>query len=180
MAAAVRKSVPAKSEEAYRSIGEAARELGLQTHVLRYWEGKFPRHVKPLKRPDGRRLFRRADLDALSAIQLLVHRRGMTLKGAKALLDEQGVAAVLSGTARLVQAGDSAQPVHMMQNTVKAAFATPAGKEIRPADTFSAAPVEQPDATSAAEGSPERLRAMLAEMTDLKSRLDAARERKAA
>ncbi len=180
MAAAVSKSAPAKSDEAYRSIGEAARELGLQTHVLRYWESRFPRHVKPLKRPDGRRLFRRADLDALRAIQLLVHRRGMTLKGAKALLDEQGVAAVLSGQARLARSDDSPQPVHMMQDTVKAAFAAPAGNEIRPADTFGAAAVEQANGKSAGEGSPERLRAMLAEMTDLKSRLDAARERKAA
>ncbi|MEL8056085.1 MAG: MerR family transcriptional regulator, partial [Pseudomonadota bacterium] len=39
-----------KSADAYRSIGEAAGELGLQTHVLRYWETKFAKYVKPLKR----------------------------------------------------------------------------------------------------------------------------------
>ncbi|MFN3610249.1 MAG: MerR family transcriptional regulator, partial [Hyphomonas sp.] len=32
-----------KSADAYRSIGEAAAELGLETHVLRYWETRFPR-----------------------------------------------------------------------------------------------------------------------------------------
>ena len=78
-----------KSADAYRSIGEAADELGLQPHVLRYWEGKFTRHLKPLKRPDGRRMFRPEDIVALRAIQLLVHERGLTLKGAEQLLNEQ-------------------------------------------------------------------------------------------
>ena len=35
-----------KSADAYRSIGEAAEELGLQPHVLRYWETKFAKFVK--------------------------------------------------------------------------------------------------------------------------------------
>jgi len=93
-----------KSADALRSIGETAGELGLQTHVLRYWESKFPKHVKPIKRSDGRRMFRPQDVEALRAIQLLVHSRGLTLKGAKALLAEQGVSAVLSGEARLTVA----------------------------------------------------------------------------
>ena len=80
-----------KSSTAFRSIGEAAAELGLETHVLRYWESKFPRDVKPVKRSDGRRLFRPQDIDALRAIQILVHERGLTLKGAKSLLAEQGL-----------------------------------------------------------------------------------------
>jgi DNA-binding transcriptional MerR regulator len=96
-----------KSATAFRSIGEAAAELGLETHVLRYWESKFPRDVKPVKRADGRRLFRPQDLEALRAIQILVHERGMTLKGAKSILAEQGLAAVLSGAAKL---GTAASP----------------------------------------------------------------------
>ena len=88
-----------KSPDAYRSIGEAASEVGVQPHVLRYWEGKFPRQIKPVKRRDGRRMFRPADMDALRAIQLLVHELGMTLKGARGLLAEQGIDAVLSGSA---------------------------------------------------------------------------------
>ena len=71
-----------KSSAAFRSIGEAASELGLETHVLRYWETRFPKEVRPVKRPDGRRMFRPEDMDALRAIRALVHERGMTLKGA--------------------------------------------------------------------------------------------------
>ena len=153
-----------KSAEAYRSIGEAASELGLPTHVLRYWETKFPRHVRPVKRPDGRRMFRPQDLQGLRAIQTLVHHRGMTLKGAKALLAEQGVEAVLSGEARVVPVEEAARPpVHDMQDKVAEAFG---------ADT----PV-RPDLSSEQRG---RLEAMLTDLTDLKARLDAARLKKAA
>ena len=93
-----------KSADAYRSIGEAAEELGLQPHVLRYWEGKFKRHLKPMKRPDGRRMFRPEDMKALRAIQILVHKKGFTLKGAAQLLNEQGLEAVLCGEANVLAA----------------------------------------------------------------------------
>ena len=157
-----------KSAEAYRSIGEAAKELGLPTHVLRYWETRFPRQVRPVKRQDGRRLFRPEDLDGLRAIQTLVHRRGMTLKGAKSLLNEQGVDAVLNGHARLCAEVDDTcgLDVHAMQDRVREAFDAEISSD-------------RPLAVGAA-GTPERLRSVLAEMTDIKARLDAALERKAA
>lgn len=156
-----------KSAKAYRSIGEAAKELGLPTHVLRYWESKFPRHVRPVKRPDGRRMFRPADLDGLRAIQVLVHRRGMTLKGARQLLGEQGVQAVLSGEARLGIGDDAPRPeVLAMQDKVKVAF----GAERD----------EDPAISCGETGSAERLRQVLADMSDVKQRLDTARARKAA
>ncbi|MEM9573218.1 MAG: MerR family transcriptional regulator [Pseudomonadota bacterium] len=161
-----------KAADALRSIGEAAGELGLQAHVLRYWEGKFPRHVKPIKRTDGRRLFRPKDMEALRAIQILVHDRGMTLKGAKSLLQEQGVTTVLNGEARLLVARDAEgeanadSPARVLQRTVSEAFGSPVLEEnaLRPAAT----------------GSKERLRSILTEITDVKRRLDAKRSAEAA
>ena len=173
---AARKLRKEKAADALRSIGEAAGELGLQTHVLRYWEGKFPKHVKPIKRADGRRMFRPQDVEALRAIQLLVHKRGLTLKGAKSLLAEQGVQAVLSGDARLtvapveaeleaaVSAAAAPSPARDLQAQVSAAFNAPTPEPI-PAD---------------APGSSERLQSVLVEMTDLKRRLDALRAARAA
>lgn len=157
-----------KSADAYRSIGEAADELGLQPHVLRYWEGKFNKHLKPLKRPDGRRMFRPADMTALKAIQLLVHERGLTLKGAEQLLNEQGVDKVLAGQAILTVAGDdipaAESPARKLQESVKAAFeATDAG------DT----PI--PDSASRS-----RLEAMLSDLENIKQRLDSVRLARAA
>ncbi|MEO0983178.1 MAG: MerR family transcriptional regulator [Pseudomonadota bacterium] len=165
-----------KSAEAFRSIGEAASELGLQTHVLRYWEGKFPQLIRPIKRPDGRRMFRPADMEAMRAVQILVHERGLTLKGAKSLLGEQGVEAVLSGDVRLTSRPPAEtlegtapklteNPAHALQKSVKDAFSGPSdAAEARDLD---------PSAT-------KRLETVLGEITDLKRRLDAARLRKAA
>ena len=155
-----------KTADAFRSIGEAAKELGLQTHVLRYWESKFPQYIKPIKRRDGRRLFRAQDMSALRAIQMLVHKRGMTLKGAKALLREQGVETVLRGDARvLAAAADTASPAsspaRALQASVRAAYDS---------DTIS----------SAQSGSKSRLETVLVEIEDLKRRLDAVRTHKAA
>ena len=156
-----------KSVDAYRSIGEAAEELGLQPHVLRYWETKFTKFVKPLKRRDGRRMFRPDDMAALRAIQTLVHDQGMTLKGASKLLSEQGVERVLGGEARIVAPADSGDaiatpsPARDMQESVRKAF-------------------EASPATEPATGTSERLETILSDLTDLKARLDAARLRKAA
>ena len=38
-----------KSKAAFRTIAEVAEELGVATHVLRFWETKFPQ-IKPMKR----------------------------------------------------------------------------------------------------------------------------------
>jgi len=151
-----------KSATAFRSIGEAASELGVETHVIRYWESKFPREVRPVKRADGRRMFRPQDVDALRAIQLLVHGRGMTLKGAKALIAEQGMAAVLSGEATLgagAPAGTS--PARDLQDTVAKAFTPKPGAGLTDERRV-------------------RLEGALTELTDIKSRIDAALGRRAA
>ncbi|PKP82374.1 MAG: MerR family transcriptional regulator [Alphaproteobacteria bacterium HGW-Alphaproteobacteria-18] len=145
-----------KSADAYRSIGEAAAELGLETHVLRYWETRFPRQVNPVKRPDGRRLFRPQDIDALRAIRILVHERGMTLKGAKAVLVQQGVAAVLGGTATITP-DVAASPARALQETLARAYS---------------------DVPTDPEARRERLNETLNELSDLKSRLAALRARR--
>ena len=46
-----------KSKAAFRTIAEVADELGVATHVLRFWETKFPQ-IKPMKRSGGRRYYR--------------------------------------------------------------------------------------------------------------------------
>ena len=172
-----------KSNDALRSIGEAAKLLGLQTHVLRYWETKFPKHVKPIKRSDGRRLFRPKDIDGLRAIQMLVHEGGMTLKGAKAILTEQGVAAVLGGEARLGNITPSAIEVDMTPQAAPIAQPSPA-RDLQQAvsNAFGAELSQDETATSTpdATGSTERLQSVLVEMTDLKRRLDAMRTTRAA
>ncbi len=79
-----------KSVDAFRTISEVAKELGLATHVLRFWESKFPQ-IKPLKRAGGRRYYRPEDVILLRRLQELLHDEGYTIKGVQKLLREEGV-----------------------------------------------------------------------------------------
>ncbi len=74
-----------KSAEAFRTISEAAGELKLPQHVLRFWETKFP-HIRPLKRGGGRRYYRPEDLLLLRRIRDLLYDDGYTIKGVQKLL----------------------------------------------------------------------------------------------
>ena len=74
-----------KSAEAFRTISEAATELDLPQHVLRFWETKFS-HIRPLKRGGGRRYYRPEDLLLLRRIRDLLYDDGYTIKGAQKLL----------------------------------------------------------------------------------------------
>lgn len=75
-----------KSPEAFKTISEAAEELGVEQHVLRFWETKFPQ-IKPLKRRGGRRYYRPEDMEVLHRIRHLLYQQGFTIKGAKKALN---------------------------------------------------------------------------------------------
>ena len=82
-----------KSADAFRTISEVADWLGVQTHVLRFWESKFTQ-VKPVKRAGGRRYYRPADMQLIGGIQKLLHEDGLTIKGVQKILREKGMAHV--------------------------------------------------------------------------------------
>ncbi len=76
-----------KSAAAFRTTSEVADELRLPTHVLRFWETKFPQ-VKPLKRGGGRRYYRPQDVDLLRRIRQCLYQEGYTIRGVQKLLRE--------------------------------------------------------------------------------------------
>jgi DNA-binding transcriptional MerR regulator len=84
-----------KSPDAFRTISEVADWLGVPTHVLRFWESRFPQ-VKPVKRAGGRRYYRPADMVLLGGIKRLLHDDGMTIRGVQKMLREEGVRHVSS------------------------------------------------------------------------------------
>ena len=95
----------AKGPNAFRTISEAAEELGVPQHVLRFWETKFS-FSRPMKRAGGRRFYRPQDIAVLSGVRALLHAEGYTIKGVQKLHREQG-------TKRLVAAGqgEAAPPI---------------------------------------------------------------------
>jgi DNA-binding transcriptional MerR regulator len=104
----------AKSADAFRTISEVADWLGVQTHVLRFWESKFTQ-VKPVKRAGGRRYYRPADMQILGGIQKLLYEDGLTIKGVQKILREKGMAHV-SALSPAVDGSESDLPVAMPEN----------------------------------------------------------------
>lgn len=80
----------AKGPEAFRTISEAADELHVPQHVLRFWETKFS-FIKPMKRAGGRRFYRPADIAVLRGVRRLLHEEGYTIKGVQKLHREHGI-----------------------------------------------------------------------------------------
>jgi len=79
-----------KSEGAYRTISEVAKQLDIQPHVLRFWESKFTQ-IQPLKRSSNRRFYRPEDIALVTGIKHLLHGQGMTIKGVQKLIKDHGV-----------------------------------------------------------------------------------------
>lgn len=63
-------------------IGEVSRVVGVDPHVLRYWEGEFPQ-IEPQKGKGRQRLFRRDDVLLLIKIRHLLYEKGYTIEGAR-------------------------------------------------------------------------------------------------
>jgi DNA-binding transcriptional MerR regulator len=87
----------AKGPEAFRTISEAADELGVPQHVLRFWESKFS-FIRPMKRAGGRRFYRPQDIAILAGVRRLLHQEGYTIKGVQRLHKEEGMARILSSS----------------------------------------------------------------------------------
>ena len=84
-----------KSQTAYKTISEVARELDLidkktghlQTHTIRYWETQF-KQIKPSIRAGKRRYYSANDLKIINYIKFLLKEKGLTINGAKKILNK--------------------------------------------------------------------------------------------
>lgn len=99
----------AKGPQAFRTISEAADELGVPQHVLRFWETRFS-FIRPMKRAGGRRFYRPQDIAVLAGVQALLHRDGMTIKAVQALHKEQGMKALLDASAKPAPVAEPLRP----------------------------------------------------------------------
>jgi len=196
---------PGKSAEAFRTISEVASELNVPQHVLRFWESRFTQ-IKPVKRAGGRRYYRPDDVDLLKGIRALLYNDGFTIKGVQKVLKDRGLRHVAEigrgGTPgapapvvieKLVYVEKpaaapvrKARPTHLraVPGTMSLPFfdEAPASREFPVLDA--APPVAEPRiekvapaANGLATEERERLEEILDELTGLKTRLQAARER---
>jgi len=91
-----------KSKDAFRTISEVSKTLGVQQHVLRFWETKFSA-IKPVKRGGGRRYYRPEDVALLQSIHDLLYVEGYTIKGVQKLIKENGKASLITVKPVVVQ-----------------------------------------------------------------------------
>ena len=83
-----------KDNDAYKTIGEVAKILNLvnkkkrtlNTHTIRFWEKEF-KQIRPKILNGNRRYYSVDDIEVLKKVQYLLKHQGMTIKGAKKILD---------------------------------------------------------------------------------------------
>ena len=73
----------------YFRIGEVAGLVGVEPHVLRYWEREF-RSIRPSKSAKGQRVYSRRDVENLLRVRDLLYAEGFTIAGAKKKLQRGG------------------------------------------------------------------------------------------
>ncbi|MDP2306504.1 MAG: MerR family transcriptional regulator [Pseudomonadota bacterium] len=73
-------------DKLYFRIGEVAELVGVEAHVLRYWETEFK--LRPHRSSSGQRLYRKSDLSRFLRVRQLLHEEGFTIAGARKVLLE--------------------------------------------------------------------------------------------
>lgn len=89
-----------KSKSAFKTIAEVADELGVATHVLRFWETKFSQ-IKPMKATGGRRYYRPDDVEILKLIKGLLYGKRYTIEGAQHFIKEKGLKNLLGDNSEI-------------------------------------------------------------------------------
>ncbi len=82
-----RRELPSKL---YFRIGEVAGIVGVEPHVLRYWETEF-RSIRPTKSAKGQRIYSRRDVETLMRVKELLYAHRFTIEGARKKLREGGL-----------------------------------------------------------------------------------------
>jgi DNA-binding transcriptional MerR regulator len=85
-----------KTVNAYKTIGEVVKILGLKTkkgqsiptHTLRYWEKEF-KQIKPKIFNGNRRYYDEKNIILLKKVHFLLKEQGMTISGVKKILNNK-------------------------------------------------------------------------------------------
>lgn len=80
----------ARLTKLYYRIGEVAEIVGVEPHVLRYWETEF-RSVRPQKSAKGQRVYTRAHIETLLKVKDLLYSHRFTIAGARTRLRQGGL-----------------------------------------------------------------------------------------
>jgi DNA-binding transcriptional MerR regulator len=112
----------------YFRIGEVAGLVGVEPHVLRYWEREF-RSIRPTKSAKGQRVYSRRDVENLMRVRELLYAEGFTIAGAKKKLQKNGVEPELEARAASLSVGSASTAT--MQETQALAEEAPQASHVQ-------------------------------------------------
>ena len=78
--------MPFVATKLYYKIREVCEIVGVEAHVLRFWESEFPA-LSPPKSRTGQRTYRPKDIELLLRIRKLLYEEGFTISGARKRLE---------------------------------------------------------------------------------------------
>jgi DNA-binding transcriptional MerR regulator len=96
-------------QKLYFRIGEVAGIVGVEPHVLRYWEREF-RSIRPTKSARGQRVYSRRDVENLLRVRELLYTQGFTIAGARKQLTKPGTPSPPVEPEDLATAHDGGKP----------------------------------------------------------------------
>jgi DNA-binding transcriptional MerR regulator len=73
-----------------RKIGETAKLIGVEPHVLRFWETQFP-FIRPKQSRSRHRYYSQVDIETLKVVKRLLHTEGYTIAGARKFVRDKGL-----------------------------------------------------------------------------------------
>ena len=74
--------MPPTDEKFYYKIGEVAKKISVEPHVIRYWETEFA-FLKPYKSKGSQRLYSKSDIEKILLIKDYLYDKKFTIEGAR-------------------------------------------------------------------------------------------------
>jgi len=104
-------------DKLYFRIGEVAELVGVEPHVLRYWETEF--HMQPHRSASGQRLYRKEDIARFLRIRKLLHTEGFTIAGARKALEARSSADDVAPAVDLDKLREAATRVEALRSRLR-------------------------------------------------------------
>jgi DNA-binding transcriptional MerR regulator len=105
---------PRIPDKVYFRIGEVSSLVGVEAHVLRFWESEFS-IIKPRRAKSNQRLYRKKDVETLLLIRELLHNQGYTISGAQKILSR----GMQTGQSALETEPETCRPVDQRLEDIK-------------------------------------------------------------
>ncbi len=100
-------------------IGELSELIGVEPHVLRYWESQF-RILNPAKNRSGNRVYQRREIELIMLVKHLLYTEKYTIEGARQKIEQYRRSGELKPEARRALALETVKDLRVELKSVLA------------------------------------------------------------